>query len=98
MIKFLISATFVLVFLFIFVLVGSAMLWVVTKVLRLLFPGKFRPAGVRQTDENNPRHSRGWSQSGSFSFGKSFFSSCLSSSISCSIKALSSSLSCSIDF
>jgi len=51
MIKFLISATFVLVFLFIFVLVGSAMLWVVTKVLRLLFPGKFRPAGVRQTDE-----------------------------------------------
>ena len=36
------------------------MLWVVTKVLRLLFPGKFRPADVRQTDEKIiPRHSRG---------------------------------------
>ena len=51
MIKFLIYAAIVLVFLFLFVLVGSAMLWVVLKILRSLFPYKFQPNKARHKDE-----------------------------------------------
>lgn len=51
MIKFLVNAAVVLVFLFLFVLVGSAMLWVVLKILRSLFPEKFRPGAKRIKDE-----------------------------------------------
>lgn len=51
MIRFLISAAFVLVFLFIFVLLGSGMLWVVLKILRSLFPARLRPSEKRRKDE-----------------------------------------------
>lgn len=51
MIKFLIYAAIVLVFLFILTLVGSAMLWVVLKILRSLFPHKFQPGKARNSDE-----------------------------------------------
>lgn len=51
MVKFLISAAFVLVFVFFFVLLFSVMLWVVMKVLRSLFPAKFAPSGKRKDDE-----------------------------------------------
>lgn len=51
MIKFLINVGFVLVFLFIFTLLGSAMLWVVMKVFRSLFPKKFATDGKREKDE-----------------------------------------------
>ena len=51
MIKFLIYAAIVLVFLFLFVLVGSAMLWVVLKILRSLFPHKFQPGKARKSDD-----------------------------------------------
>ena len=50
MIKFLIYAAIVLVFLFVLTLVGSAMLWVILKLLRSLFPQKFRPHGKRKED------------------------------------------------
>lgn len=51
MISFLLNAAIVLVFLFILVLIGSGMLWVVVKVLRALFPEKFKPSGKRSKDE-----------------------------------------------
>ena len=51
MIKFLIYAAIVLVFLFVLTLVGSAMLWVILKLLRSLFPQKFQPCKARKTDE-----------------------------------------------
>lgn len=51
MIKFLVYAAIVLVCLFLFVLVGSAMLWVVIKLLRSLFPKKFAPDKKREQDE-----------------------------------------------
>lgn len=51
MIKFLINVGFVLVFLFIFALIGSAMLWIIMKVLRSLFPQKFAPGKKREKDE-----------------------------------------------
>ena len=51
MIKFLINVGFVLVFLFIFALIGSAMLWIIMKVLRSLFPKKFAPDKKREKDE-----------------------------------------------
>lgn len=51
MIKFLINAAFVLVFLFIFALIGSGMLWVIMKVMRSLFPKKFSPDKKREKDE-----------------------------------------------
>ena len=51
MIKFLIYAAIVLVFLFLFVLGGSAMLWVVLKILRSMFPHKFQPGKARNSDE-----------------------------------------------
>lgn len=51
MIKFLIYAGIVLVFLFLFVLAGSAMLWVVLKILRSMFPHKFQPGKARKLDE-----------------------------------------------
>lgn len=51
MISFLVNAAFVMVFLFVFVLVGSLMLWIVVKVLRSLFPERFNPSIRRQMDE-----------------------------------------------
>ncbi len=51
MIKFLIYAAIVLVFLFILTLIGSAMLWVILKLLRSLFPQKFQPNKARNKDE-----------------------------------------------
>ena len=51
MIQFLISAAFVLVFLFVFVLLASGMFWVVMRVLRSLFPQKFKAGKRREEDE-----------------------------------------------
>ena len=51
MIKFLVNAAIVLVFLFIFVLIGSVMLWVIMKILRSLFPKKFATGKKREEDE-----------------------------------------------
>lgn len=51
MIKFLIYAAIVLVFLFILTLIGLAMLWVILKLLRSLFPHKFQPGKARKSDE-----------------------------------------------
>lgn len=51
MIQFLITAAIVLVFVFILVLLGSGMLWVIVKVLRSLFPQKFKPGKRREEDE-----------------------------------------------
>lgn len=51
MIKFLISAAFVLVFLFVFVLLASGMFWVIMRVLRSLFPQRFKPGKEREKDE-----------------------------------------------
>jgi|Go1ome_3_1110792.scaffolds.fasta_scaffold06239_4 hypothetical protein len=51
MIQFLITAAIVLVFVFILVLLGSGMLWVVVKVLRSLFPHRFKPGKKREKDE-----------------------------------------------
>lgn len=45
MVKFLFTAAVVLIGLFIIVLLLTLMTWVILKLLRLLFPGKF-PAGV----------------------------------------------------
>ena len=42
MLKFLVTTGFVLVFLFVFVLLASGMFWVVVRVLRSLFPDKFK--------------------------------------------------------
>ena len=51
MIKFLVYAAIVLVCLFIFVLIGSVMLWVIIKMLRSLFPKKFAVGKKREKDE-----------------------------------------------
>lgn len=51
MIQFLITAAIVLVFVFILVLLGSGMLWVIVKVLRSLFPQKFKAGKRREKDE-----------------------------------------------
>ena len=51
MIKFLVYAAIVLVCLFIFVLIGSVMLWVIIKMLRSLFPKKFAASKKREKDE-----------------------------------------------
>ena len=51
MIQFLITAAIVLVFVFILVLLGSGMLWVVVKVLSSLFPHRFKPGKKREKDE-----------------------------------------------
>ena len=51
MIQFLITAAVVLVFLFILVVIGSGMLWVVVKVLRSLFPQRFKAGKRREEDE-----------------------------------------------
>ena len=51
MIQFLITAAIVLVFVFILVLLGSGMLWVVVKVLGSLFPHRFKPGKKREKDE-----------------------------------------------
>ena len=51
MIQFLITAAIVLGFVFILVLLGSGMLWVIVKVLRSLFPQKFKAGKKREKDE-----------------------------------------------
>lgn len=51
MIQFLITAAFTLVFLFVFILLASAMLWVIIKLLRSLFPERFKPGKKRERDE-----------------------------------------------
>ena len=51
MIKFLVTIGFVLVFLFVFVLIGSLMLWVVMRIPRSLFPKKFSTDSKRDKDE-----------------------------------------------
>ena len=51
MIRFLINAAFVLVFMFIFALIGSGMLWVIMKVIRSLFPKRFATDKKRESDE-----------------------------------------------
>lgn len=51
MIPFLITSAIVLVFVFILVLLGSGMLWVIVKVLRSLFPQKFKADKKREKDE-----------------------------------------------
>ncbi len=51
MIQFLITAAFALVFLFVFILLASAMLWVIIKLLRSLFPERFKPNKKRERDE-----------------------------------------------
>lgn len=51
MIQFLITAAIVLVFVFVLVLLGSGMLWVIVKVLRSLFPQKFKASKKREKDE-----------------------------------------------
>ena len=51
MIQFLITAAIVLVFVFILVLLGSGMLWVVVKVLRSLFLQRFKSGRKREKDE-----------------------------------------------
>ena len=48
MIKFLVTAAIVLVCLFILVLVSCLMVWVVMRLLRWLFPDKFRERQVRR--------------------------------------------------
>lgn len=50
MIPFLITAFFVLVFLFLTAVLVSAALWIVTKLLRLTFPDRFRDQ-AREKDE-----------------------------------------------
>ena len=56
MIKFLVTAAIVLVCLFILVLVSCLMVWVVTRLLRWLFPqrfgGKAAPVMKRNTDRS----------------------------------------------
>ena len=51
MITFLVNAAIVLVFVFVLVLLSSGMFWVVMKVLRSLFPERFKPSGKRSKDE-----------------------------------------------
>lgn len=56
MIKFLVTAAIVLIYLFILVLVSFLMVWVVTRLLRWLFPqrfgGKAAPMKKRNTDKS----------------------------------------------
>ena len=51
MIAFMFNAVLVLIGLFIVVLISSLMLWVIVKLLRGLFPGKFAPSRKREGDE-----------------------------------------------
>ena len=51
MIKFLVTAAVVLVCVFILVLVLCLMIWVVTRLLRWLFPQRFKPGKEREKDE-----------------------------------------------
>ena len=51
MLVFLFNAAIVLVFLFVFALLGVLMLWVIIKMLRSLFPEKFSPSSKRLKDE-----------------------------------------------
>lgn len=52
MLVFLFNAAIVLVFLFVFALLGILMLWVMVKMLRSLFPDKFSPSSKRMKDES----------------------------------------------
>lgn len=51
MITFAITAVITLVCLFFIVVLLSLMVWVVTKMLRALFPNKFNPVSTRMEDE-----------------------------------------------
>lgn len=51
MFVFLFNAAIVLVFIFLFALLGALMLWVMVKMLRNLFPEKFSPSSKRMEDE-----------------------------------------------
>lgn len=44
MIKFLVTAVIVLICVFLMALMLCLMIWVITRLLRFLFPGRFRPA------------------------------------------------------
>lgn len=63
MIKFLVTAAIVLIFLFILVLVSCLMVWVVTRLLRWLFPQRFdsktvpvkKPAAKKKPNYKKPR-------------------------------------------
>lgn len=63
MIKFLVTAAIVLVCLFILVLVSCLMVWVVTRLLRWLFPQRFgsktvpvkKPAAKKKPNYKKPR-------------------------------------------
>lgn len=51
MVRFLIMAGFVLLFLFVTAVLVSLGLWVVVKVLRAIFPGRFTAGIERERDE-----------------------------------------------
>lgn len=51
MIRFLITAGFVLLFLFMVAVLVSLGLWVVIKVLHAVFPGRFAAGAERERDE-----------------------------------------------
>lgn len=51
MLVFLFNAAIVLLFVFVFALLGTLMLWVMVKLLRGLFPEKFSPSSKRMKDE-----------------------------------------------
>lgn len=63
MIKFLVTAAIVLIYLFILVLVSCLMVWVVTRLLRWLFPQRFdsktvpvkKPAAKKKPNYKKPR-------------------------------------------
>lgn len=51
MIKFLVTAVIVLICLFLMALMLCLMVWVITRLLRSLFPQRFRPSDKRRKDE-----------------------------------------------
>lgn len=51
MIQFLVTAFFALICLFVISLLLCLMIWVVTRLLRFLFPQRFRPPERRNADE-----------------------------------------------
>lgn len=55
MIKFLVTAAIVLIYLFILVLVSCLMVWVVTRLLRWLFPQRFDSKTVPMKKRNTDR-------------------------------------------
>lgn len=51
MIKFIVYAAIIIIALFVFVLIGSCMLWVIIKLLRFMFPQRFATSGKRGKDD-----------------------------------------------